>query len=181
VLHEAEDSRNPWLERHEFLAIVSAHLDEFVMKRIDGLKQQPGAGVTPDACRLRPGISDLSGNVRVISFVGRFLKITRICCFRNAGEEAYFIDPHGWRVFRQWSSRPRAPSCDRCWRDNCSDCRNGWEMQSDGGCLERIPRNEDEQTGSQKRMIESTIQRVREATRYQRGKGQRPVAGRNLR
>ena len=45
VLHEAEDERTPLLERLKFIAIVSANLDEFFMKRIGGLKQQIGAGV----------------------------------------------------------------------------------------------------------------------------------------
>lgn len=45
VLHEAEDERTPLLERLKFIAIVSANLDEFFMKRIGGLKQQVGAGM----------------------------------------------------------------------------------------------------------------------------------------
>jgi len=45
VLREAEDPRNPLLERVKFLAIVSNNLDEFFMKRIGGLKQQIAAGV----------------------------------------------------------------------------------------------------------------------------------------
>ena len=45
VLHEAEDSRNPLLERLKFIAIVSGNIDEFFMKRIGGLKQQIGAGL----------------------------------------------------------------------------------------------------------------------------------------
>lgn len=45
VLHEAEDARNPLLERVKFLAIVSSNLDEFFMKRIGGLKQQVAASV----------------------------------------------------------------------------------------------------------------------------------------
>jgi polyphosphate kinase len=45
VLHEGQDERTPLLERLKFLAIVSANLDEFFMKRIGGLKQQVGAGV----------------------------------------------------------------------------------------------------------------------------------------
>ncbi len=46
VLWEAEDSRTPLLERVKFLAIVSSNLDEFFMKRIGGLKQQLGAGIS---------------------------------------------------------------------------------------------------------------------------------------
>ena len=46
VLSEAEDERNPLLERLKFLAIVSSNLDEFFMKRIGGLKQQLGAGMS---------------------------------------------------------------------------------------------------------------------------------------
>ncbi len=45
VLHEAEDERTPLLERLKFIAIVSANLDRFFMKRIGGLKQQVGAGL----------------------------------------------------------------------------------------------------------------------------------------
>ena len=45
VLHEAEAPRTPLLERLKFIAIVSANLDEFFMKRIGGLKQQIGAGL----------------------------------------------------------------------------------------------------------------------------------------
>ena len=44
VLHEAEDERNPLLERLKFLAITASNLDEFFMKRIGGLKQQVVAG-----------------------------------------------------------------------------------------------------------------------------------------
>ncbi|MEM9491243.1 MAG: polyphosphate kinase 1, partial [Myxococcota bacterium] len=46
VLHEAEDPRTPLLERVKFLAIVNSNLDEFFMKRIGGLKQQVGAGMS---------------------------------------------------------------------------------------------------------------------------------------
>ena len=45
VLREAEDDRNPLLERLKFLAITASNLDEFFMKRIGGLKQQVVAGM----------------------------------------------------------------------------------------------------------------------------------------
>ena len=48
VLNEALDGRNPLLERVRFLAIVTRNLDEFVMKRVGGLKQQIDAGITDE-------------------------------------------------------------------------------------------------------------------------------------
>jgi polyphosphate kinase len=45
VLSAAEDPEVPLLERVKFLAIVGSNLDEFMMKRIGGLKQQFAAGV----------------------------------------------------------------------------------------------------------------------------------------
>ncbi|MCU7846275.1 MAG: polyphosphate kinase 1 [Candidatus Thiodiazotropha sp. (ex Monitilora ramsayi)] len=49
VLNEADQTRNPLLERVKFLAIVNNNLDEFFMKRIGGLKQLVAAGLTTPA------------------------------------------------------------------------------------------------------------------------------------
>ena len=66
VLHEADDRRNPLLERIKFLAIVGSNLDEFHMKRIGGLKQQIGADVgllTIDGRSPRQQIEECRANV----------------------------------------------------------------------------------------------------------------------
>lgn len=51
VLHIALDERTPLLERVRFVAITASNLDEFIQKRVGGLKRQEAAGVrklTPD-------------------------------------------------------------------------------------------------------------------------------------
>ncbi len=55
VLEEAMNPANPLLERLKFLAIFSTNLDEFMMIRYAGLKEQVGAGITdPTADGMTP-------------------------------------------------------------------------------------------------------------------------------
>src|SRR5579883_2897645 len=46
VFQEAQDSRHPLLERVKFLSIFETNLDEFIMIRLAGLKDQIVAHVT---------------------------------------------------------------------------------------------------------------------------------------
>src|SRR5258708_21101617 len=72
VLHEAEDSRVPLLERVKFLAIFSSNLDEFYMVRVAGLRRQVIAGVTlapPDGLTPAEQLAALRREVNLL--VGR--------------------------------------------------------------------------------------------------------------
>ena len=146
--------------------------------------------IVRDTCRYRPGIAGLSDSGRVISIVGRFLEHTRIYYFQNGGNEEYFIGSADC-MKRNLESRVEVVTpvigeslCEelRFMLDSqLADYRNGWEMDADGKYHKRIPRSEDEETGSQQRLIERATERGRRAKQYQRGKSRRPVAGRNLR
>jgi polyphosphate kinase len=67
VLHEAEDTRTPLLERLKFLGIFSSNLDEFFQIRVAGLKDQLAAGYTersPDGLTPEEQLRQIAAVVR---------------------------------------------------------------------------------------------------------------------
>lgn len=71
VLNEAEDARNPLLERLKFLSISASNLDEFFMKRVGGLKRQVAYGITSKSSDGQTPIQQL---VNIRNFVIPMLK-----------------------------------------------------------------------------------------------------------
>ena len=72
-------------------------------KIIESLYEASQAGVSIDLivrgiCMLRPGVADLSENVRVRSIVGRFLEHSRIMYFANDGNEKLYIGSADWML-----------------------------------------------------------------------------------
>jgi polyphosphate kinase len=135
--------------------------------------------IVRDTCRLRPGIPDLSENVRVISIVGRFLEHSRITYFRNGGKPEYYIGSADF-MKRNLESRVETmvPVDDRkLQRDlrflldtQLEDQRSAWEMRSDGSYFQREPGKGRKGRSSQQLLIEGAEARHKEATRLRKRK-----------
>jgi polyphosphate kinase len=126
--------------------------------------------IVRDTCRLRPGVSGLSDNVRVISIVGRFLEHARAFYFRNAGEEEYFIGSADL-MSRNLDSRveilvPVEPvelraELRRMFEVQLADRRSAWDMLPDGNYVQRIPKGHDPRRSSQETLLLLTEERYR--------------------
>jgi polyphosphate kinase len=118
------------------------------------------AGVTVDLIvrglsSLRPGIQDVSENIRVISIVGRFLEHSRIYYFANGGEEEIYLSSADFmprnltrRVelgFPIHSKNLLARIKNEILETYLSDTAKSWYQQPDGTYVrpaERNPRSE---------------------------------------
>ena len=113
---------------------------------IGALYRASQAGVKVDLivrglCALRPGIKDVSENIRVISVVGRFLEHTRVFYFENDGDPLLYISSADW-MQRNFIDRVETcvPIEDKALRDRLMgdlklylDDTAAWELQPDGG------------------------------------------------
>jgi len=126
-----------------------------------------------DTCRLRPGVEEVSENIRVISIVGRFLEHGRIYYFHRGGEEEYFIGSAD-SMKRNLESRVEVltPVEEGALREELrmmldaqlGDQRCAWEMQPDGGYLQRNP--EGDSRGAQQLLAEAAEKSMNAALKH---------------
>ncbi|MFZ4661837.1 MAG: polyphosphate kinase 1 [Caldilineaceae bacterium] len=133
-----------------------------IIAKMNGLEDPPivrklyeasQAGVSIDLiirgnCRLRPGLTGISENIRVISIVGRFFEHSRIYYFENDGEPLYFIGSADWTSYNlseQIEVIVRIDDPRLCEQLNqillmsLNDFSDAWEMLPDGRYLKRQP------------------------------------------
>ncbi len=141
--------------RHGRTGRIIAKMNSLVdPKIISELYKASQAGVEIDLiirgiCCLRPGVSGISENIRVISVIGRFLEHSRIFHFHNDGDERFYIGSADWMP-RNLDRRVEAlvPIEDASLRSELvdllelclTDNRQAWEMQSDGSYVQRRPK-----------------------------------------
>ena len=113
---------------------------------IRALYRASRAGVKVDLivrglCALRPGVTGVSENIRVISVVGRFLEHTRVFYFEHGGEPLTYISSADW-MERNFFDRVETcvPIEDTALRDALMgdlnlylDDTRAWELNADGG------------------------------------------------
>ena len=169
VRREAEHCRNGGSGR--IVAKMNALVDP---QMVAALYEASQAGVQIDLiirgiCCLRPGVSGVSENIRVISIIGRFLEHSRIYYFHNGGEEEVYIGSADWMT-RNLSRRVEAitPIDDSDLAKELqeilgimlSDNRQAWELQSDGSYRQRHPGEGEREQSTQNVLMEMAMQSV---------------------
>jgi polyphosphate kinase len=135
---------------------------------IRALYRASQAGVTIElnvrgACCLRPGVSGVSENIRVVSIVGRFLEHSRIYAFEREGETSVFVGSADLMP-RNLDSRVElvVPVLDDAARgqvldtlERClADTENAWDLQADGTWRHRRV-----QPGEERRDVQAELMR----------------------
>ncbi len=145
------------------------------------LYRASGEGVPIDLivrgfCCLRPGVAGLSENIRVTSIVGRFLEHARLFHFRNGcdnpAEGEFYFGSADW-MYRNLTNRVEAivpveePALrEKCWeilRIQLADQRQAWDMQSEGGYVQRTPTDPSSELSCHEQFMRLARQRVGES------------------
>lgn len=141
---------------------------------IDALYEASHAGVKIDllvrgVCCLRPGVRDLSENIRVISIVGRFLEHSRIYYFGNGGNPDVLIGSAD--AMRRNLDRRIEVLCpvedaslitylyDRVLNSCLMDTVKAWELQGDGAYARRQPKAGERPFSSQEHFMKTPATR----------------------
>ncbi len=94
VLEEAQDERNPLLERVKFLAIVGSNMEEFFMVRVGGLRMQRDAGISdmaPDGLSPAQQLAEIrKAALKLMATARNYLRTVLIPELKKAG--IYVLD-----------------------------------------------------------------------------------------
>ncbi|MDZ7963323.1 MAG: polyphosphate kinase 1 [Aulosira sp. DedQUE10] len=163
IRREIEHSQNGKTGR--IVAKMNALVDPQI---ITTLYAASAAGVQIDlivrgTCCLRPGLAEISENIRVISIIGRFLEHSRIFHFHNNGQNEVYIGSADWMP-RNLDRRVEAvtpiedPKISQTLQDileiMLADNRQAWELQSDGSYIQRQRRKNEPERSSQNILME---------------------------
>jgi polyphosphate kinase len=138
---------------------------------ISALYEASRAGVQIDLiirgiCCLRPGLPNLSDNIRVISIIGRFLEHSRIYYFYNHNQEEIYIGSADWmrrnldrrvEVITPIKDQEIAKDLQEILGIMLADNRHAWELQPDGNYIQRCPGDNCPEANSQKTIMSMAL------------------------
>lgn len=118
-------------------------------------------------CCLRPGVKNLSENIRVVSIIGRYLEHSRVFYFHNQGSEEVYIGSADWMT-RNLDRRVEAvvpvedPECLKDLQEilgvMLADNRQAWDLGPDGQYIQRQPTDNSKEQSSQQILMEMATQ-----------------------
>ncbi|RCJ42221.1 RNA degradosome polyphosphate kinase [Nostoc minutum NIES-26] len=117
-------------------------------------------------CCLRPGLKDISENIRIISIIGRFLEHSRIFYFHNNGQEEIYIGSADWmrrnldrrvEVITPVKDQDIAKDLQEILGILLADNRQAWDLQPDGSYIQRRPGDDCPEANSQQTLINMTL------------------------
>lgn len=117
-------------------------------------------------CCLRPGLKDISDNIRIISIVGRFLEHSRIFYFYNNTQEEIYIGSADWmrrnldrrvEVITPIKDPDIAKDLQEILGILLADNRQAWDLQSDGSYIQRHPCDDSPEANSQKTLMNMSL------------------------
>ncbi|MEH1849140.1 MAG: polyphosphate kinase 1 [Nostoc sp.] len=166
IHREIENVQNGFSGR--IVAKMNALVDPEI---IATLYEASRAGVQIDliirgVCCLRPGLKDISENIRIISIVGRFLEHSRIYYFHNNTQEEIYIGSADWmrrnldrrvEVITPVKDPDIAKDLQEIMGIMLADNRQAWELQADGTYIQRRPYDDSPEANSQKILMNMAL------------------------
>jgi polyphosphate kinase len=166
INREIENAKNGFTGR--IVAKINSLVDPQI---IATLYEASRAGVQIDlivrgVCCLRPGLKDISDNIRVVSIIGRFLEHSRIYYFYNNGEEEIYIGSADWmrrnldrrvEVITPIKDPDIAKDLQEILGIMLADNRQAWELQANGSYIQRHPCENAPEANSQKSLINMAL------------------------
>ncbi|WP_353930014.1 polyphosphate kinase 1 [Okeanomitos corallinicola TIOX110] len=117
-------------------------------------------------CCLRPGLKDISENIRIMSIIGRFLEHSRLFYFYNNSQEEIYIGSADWmrrnldrrvEVITPIKDPDIAKDLQAILGIMLADNRHAWDLQSDGSYIQRRPGNDCPEANSQKTLMSMAL------------------------
>jgi polyphosphate kinase len=117
-------------------------------------------------CCLRPGLKDISENIRVLSIVGRFLEHSRLYYFYNNNQEEIYIGSADWmrrnldrrvEVITPIQDPDIAKDLQEILGIMLADNRQAWDLQANGTYIQRRPCDDAPEANSQKSLINMAL------------------------